>query len=205
MTDTTLPPVSAGGSAEATAQPLAANKFYFIAWRWHFYAGLYVIPFLIMLATTGMIMLWISWMAGLGAERMAVQPGGTTWPLSALQTAAETAVPGSRAIQYVEPLPADRVAVFSVATEAGNTGVALNPYTGEMLHTFPWRAGAYDLANKIHGTLLLGTFGDRLIEIAASLGLVMVASGLYLHWPRRGASWRNALIPRLSARRGQCR
>lgn len=200
MTDTTLSPVRAGGSAEAAAQPLSANKFYFIAWRWHFYAGLYVIPFLIMLATTGMVMLWISWMAGLGAERMAVQPAGQTLALSTLQTAAETAVLGGRAVQYVEPLAADRVAVFSVATEAGNTGVALDPHTGEVLHTFPWRAGAYDLANKIHGTLLLGAFGDRLIEIAASLGLIMVASGLYLHWPRRGASWRNALVPRLTAR-----
>ena len=200
MTDTTIPPVRTGGSALAAAQSPAANKFYFIAWRWHFYAGLYVIPFLIMLATTGLVMLWISWMAGVGAERMAVQPSGAALSASTLQMAAEAAIPGGRAIQYVEPLAADRVAVFSVATEAGNTGVALNPYTGEVLHTFPWRAGAYDLANKIHGTLLLGAFGDRLIEIAASLGLVMVASGVYLHWPRRGASWRNALVPRLSAR-----
>ena len=200
MTDITIPPVSTGGSAQAAAQPLTANKFYFIAWRWHFYAGLYVIPFLIMLATTGLVMLWISWMAGIGAERMAIHPGGGGLPLGALQTAAETAIPGGRAIQYVEPLAADRVAVFSVATEAGNTGVALNPYTGDVLHTFPWRAGAYDLANKIHGTLLLGVLGDRLVEIAASLGLVMAISGLYLHWPRRGASWRTALVPRLSAR-----
>ncbi|MCX5577162.1 PepSY-associated TM helix domain-containing protein [Kaistia terrae] len=200
MTDTTLPPVGAGGSAKEAAQPSGANKFYFIAWRWHFYAGLYVIPFLIMLATTGLVMLWISWMAGIGAERMTVQPGGEPLPLSVLQTAAETAIPGGRATQYVEPLAADRVAVISVATEAGNTGVVLSPYTGEVLHTFPWRAGAYDLANKIHGTLLLGSFGDRLIEIAASLGLVMVASGLYLHWPRRGGSWRDTLVPRLSAR-----
>jgi uncharacterized iron-regulated membrane protein len=200
MTDTTLPPVGAGGSAKEAAQPSAANKFYFIAWRWHFYAGLYVIPFLIMLATTGLVMLWISWMAGIGAERMIVQPGGEPRPLSVLQTAAETAILGGRATQYVEPLASDRVAVISVATGAGNTGVALSPYTGEMLHTFPWRAGAYDLANKIHGTLLLGSFGDRLIEIAASLGLMMVASGLYLHWPRRGGSWRDTLVPRHSAR-----
>ena len=27
-----------------------AGRFYAAVWRWHFYAGLYVIPFLIMLA-----------------------------------------------------------------------------------------------------------------------------------------------------------
>jgi len=49
-------------TTDTNAQPDGrANKFYFIAWRWHFYAGLYVIPFLMVLATTGLIMLWISW------------------------------------------------------------------------------------------------------------------------------------------------
>ena len=28
------------------------NRLYFAAWRWHFYAGLYVIPFMLMLAVT---------------------------------------------------------------------------------------------------------------------------------------------------------
>lgn len=200
MTDTTLPPASAGGAARGAAQAPPANKFYFIAWRWHFYAGLYVIPFLIMLATTGLVMLWISWMAGIGAERMAVTPEGPMLAVSKLQAFAEAAIPGGRATQYVEPLAPDRVAAFAVSADGRTTGVAINPYTGEVLHSFPWRAGLYDLANKIHGTLLIGALGDRLIEIAASLGLVLVASGLYLHWPRNGASWRNALVPRLAAR-----
>lgn len=47
------------------------NKFYFIAWRWHFYAGIYVIPFMMVLAATGLAMLWISWGQGsTGAERL---------------------------------------------------------------------------------------------------------------------------------------
>ena len=31
---------------------------YFMVWRWHFYAGLYVIPFMIMLSLTGLVMLF---------------------------------------------------------------------------------------------------------------------------------------------------
>ena len=84
--------------AELSAAP-AARKFYFVAWRWHFYAGLYVIPFLLMLAVTGLIMLWISWGAGLGGERMAVTPAGDPVPVSALQEAAEVAVQGGVATQ----------------------------------------------------------------------------------------------------------
>ena len=48
------------------------NKLYFAAWRWHFYAGLFVIPFLAALAFTGMAMLWIAWIDGRDGERTAV-------------------------------------------------------------------------------------------------------------------------------------
>lgn len=171
------------------------NKLYFAIWRWHFYAGLYVIPFLVMLAVTGLIMLWISVLSGIGDEKMTVTPSGTPLALSALQGAAEAAVPGGKAAQYVAPLSPDHVAAFAVASDAGKTGVTLNPYTGEVLNSFPWRAGWYDFASDIHGTLLIGNTGDWLIEAAASLGLLLIATGVYLHWPRNGTTWRAALVP----------
>ena len=182
------------------AQPQGrANKFYFIAWRWHFYAGLYVIPFLMVLAITGMTMLWISWGAGIGGERTAVTPTGAPVAVAHLQAAAEAAVPGGTATQYIAPLAENRAATFVVETGTGSTGVIVNPYSGEALDSFAWRAGWYDFANNVHGSLLLGSFGDWMIEIAASLTIVMVASGLYLHWPRGGTGWRKALVPQLSA------
>jgi len=185
--------------ADAPKAGSTVNQFYFVAWRWHFYAGLYVVPFLVMLATTGLIMLWISWSAGIGSERMPVTPQGDLRAVSELQAAAEAAVPGGTAVQYIEPLEADRVAVLAIGHGDDETGVAVNPYTAEVLQTFPWRAGWYDVVNKIHGTLLLGALGDRMIEIAASLAIVMIATGLYLHWPRNGSTWRGVFLPRLRA------
>ena len=35
-----------------------AGGFYSSVWRWHFYAGLFCIPFVIWLALTGTIYLW---------------------------------------------------------------------------------------------------------------------------------------------------
>lgn len=183
------------------AQPEGGvNKLYFAAWRWHFYAGLYVIPFLLMLAVTGLTMLWIAFFQGIGGERMTVTPGAEPMAVSALQAAAEAAVPGSSAVQYVSPLGPDHVAAFQVSADGVATGVTLNPYTGEVLHSFPWRDGWYDLANTIHGTLLIGDTGDRLIEAAASLGLLLIATGIYLHWPRNGAGLRQMLVPSLGKR-----
>ena len=183
-----------------SATDQGANRTHFIAWRWHFYAGLYVIPFLGILAVTGLIMLWISWSAGIGAERLAIPPGAEALPASALQAAAEATLPGAQAFTYLEPLAADRAAIVGVSAEGAKTGIALDPYSGEVLRSFDWGAGWYDWLSVVHGTLLLGTLGDRLIEIAASLGLIMVATGLYLHWPRGRSGWRAALAPRLSAR-----
>lgn len=183
------------------AQPAGrANKFYFIAWRWHFYAGLYVIPFLLVLAVTGLTMLWISWMAGVGGERTQVDPVGAPVTIAALQAAAQDAVADGAATQYIAPLSEHHAATFVVEGADGATGVVMDPYTAEVLDSFAWRAGWYDFASDIHGTLMLGSFGDWMIEIAASLALVLVASGLYLHWPRNETGWRKTLVPQFSAR-----
>ncbi|WP_434619163.1 PepSY-associated TM helix domain-containing protein [Tabrizicola sp. M-4] len=175
----------------------ATERRYFTVWRWHFYCSLYVFPFLIMLAVTGLIMLWISAMTEINGERRAVDPTGAPMAVSALQAAAEAAVPGGVAGTYIEPMAADRVAVFQVAGEGGDMTVVLNPYTGEVVETFPWRAGWYDFATEIHGTLLIGDLGDWLIEAAASLGVILVVTGIWLHWPRRGAGWRETLLPKV--------
>ena len=76
--------------------------------------------------------------------------------------------------------------------------VAVSPYTAEVLAEYPRRTGLYDLMDNIHGSLLLGVTGDRMIEIAASLGMVLIASGLYMWWPRGNHGWRQALIPSFS-------
>lgn len=188
-------------TTDINAQPAGrANKFYFIAWRWHFYAGLYVIPFLMVLATTGLIMLWISWMAGVGGERTQVDPIGAPIAIAELQTAAQAAVPEGVATQYIAQLSENRAATFVIESADGTTGVVMNPYTGDVLDSFAWRAGWYDFVSNIHGSLMLGSFGDWMIEIAASLALVLVASGLYLHWPRNGTGWRKTLVPQFSAK-----
>ncbi|MBB5223833.1 putative iron-regulated membrane protein [Amaricoccus macauensis] len=190
-------------TSPVTGAPAGAprvNRFYFAAWRWHFYAGLYVIPFLLMLATTGLLMLWISVLSGRDGERIPVVPAGTPISVEAQADAALAAVPGGSLAGYIAPSSVDQAALFKVRTgEDAVTLVAVDPYAGDVLDQYPYRAGWYDTLDTIHGTLLLGTLGDRLIEAAASLAVVMLVTGLYLWWPR-GGSLRAALVPNLGAR-----
>lgn len=182
-------------------QDASANKFYFAAWRWHFYAGLFVIPFLAVLAVTGMAMLWIAWIDGRDGERTAVTPQEIIAPLSEQAAAAVTAIPEGTLKQYVAPRSADVAALFRVDHKGEATMVAVDPYTATVIETFPRRSGWYDFVDGIHSDLMLGVTGDRMLETAASLALVLVATGLYMWWPRE-AGWRKALVPSLSRGRG---
>lgn len=90
------------------------------------------------------------------------------------------------------------MALFVVSDGEADTAVLINPYTAGVVDQFPSRAGWYDFASDIHGNLLLGQWGDLAIEAAASLGLMLVVSGVYLHWPRQGLG--GAFVPDLAAR-----
>lgn len=178
-----------------------ANKLYFAAWRWHFYAGLFVIPFLTILALTGMAMLWIAWIDGRDGERTAVVPQDTISAISVQADAAVQAVPGGTLVQYVAPRTPDVAALFRVDHGDEATMVAVDPYTATVIDTFPRRSGWYDFADNLHGNLMLGVTGDRMLETAASLAMVLIATGLYMWWPR-GSGWRAALLPTLARGRG---
>ncbi|MDP2122533.1 MAG: PepSY domain-containing protein [Hoeflea sp.] len=176
--------------------PVRTNKLYLAAWRWHFYAGLYVIPFFMMLAITGMAMAWIAHVEGRDGERTPVVAQASVLPVSAQAEAAVAAVPGGTLVQYVAPRTADVAAIFRVDAGEVATMVVVDPYTSEVLEQFPRRSGWYDFMDQLHGDLMLGVTGDRMIEIAGSLGMVLIATGLYMWWPR-DAGWRAVLVPQL--------
>ena len=83
----------------------------------------------------------------------------------------------------------------------GNRMLAVNPYSGEILRDVPQAGTWNEFMTNVHGELLIGGNGgpgDFVIEIAASLGVIMVATGLYLWWPRNGRSLGTALSPQLN-------
>ncbi|MQQ08448.1 PepSY domain-containing protein [Epibacterium sp. SM1979] len=176
-----------------------AQKFYFAAWRWHFYAGLYVVPFMIMLAVTGLMMMLITQFDGRDGEKIQLTTvTEQALPYDRQAAAALAAQPGDLA-EWIGPKSETLATVFRIKTDEGQRLVALNQYTGEVLKVWDRRAGWYDWADNLHGSLLIGDTGDRLIEIAAGLGLLLVLTGLYIWWPRD--NWRAALLPDFSARR----
>ena len=175
-------------------------SFYNLAWRWHFYAGLLVIPFLILLSLTGMVYLFKPQLDQLMYADLLQVPVAEQ-RLSADQQLAvvQRAYPQANVQQYLPPLQADRSAQFVV----DNAGQALNlfvdPYRGMLLGSQDAQNNLQAIARALHGELMIGTLGDRLIELAAGWGIVLLVSGLYLWWPR-GSGGAGVLWPRLSSR-----
>ncbi|MFG0382766.1 PepSY-associated TM helix domain-containing protein [Pseudomonas sp. zbq_18] len=175
-------------------------SFYNLAWRWHFYAGLFVIPFMIMLALTGIVYLFKPQLDQLMyPELLRVQPAGT--PLSADQQLAhlQQVLPQAEVSKYLPPLDAERSAQFVASVDGRTTNLFLDPYSGALLGQQDAEDNLQAIARALHGELLIGTVGDRLIELAAGWGIVLVVSGLYLWWPR-GQGGAGVLWPRLGAR-----
>ncbi len=185
-------------SSDAQPSAAASTRLYRAVWRWHFYSGLFVVPFLMMLATTGLIILWFTGVSPEYGDWLRVAPGGEPLRISAQADAALAAHPGGKVGQYIAPWGTQYPALFRVDLGDGNRMLALDPYTGKVIQDVPQAGTWNEFITNIHGELLVGGNGgpgDFVIEIAASLGVIMVITGLYLWWPRNGRSLGSILVP----------
>lgn len=186
----------------ATQSISPVSHFYSAVWRWHFYIGALVIPFLFMLALSGLLMLLSQPLDDyLNRDLLRVEPATEHIPATTMLQQVQSKYPHASVKLYLPPPQEDASARFSLQPHsakghgghnAPSTLVYLNPYTDQIL-------GAQDPANSLyakvktfHGSLYIGDTGDNLIEIAAGLGILMIITGLYLAWPKAG--WR-ALLP----------
>jgi uncharacterized iron-regulated membrane protein len=190
-----------------------ADALHRAVWRWHFYAGAFVAPVLLVLATSGLVMLLRAPIeAALYGDITTVTARATApRPPSEQLAALRAHFPDSEAILFVPPRVSTDASEFAIvpATHHHDDGhghdtparsVFVDPHDARVLGTLDRRNTPYGWANAIHGSLLLGTIGDGIIEIAAGLAALLVGSGLFLARPR-GASWRAVLLPLLSLRR----
>lgn len=167
----------------------AASALYRAVWRWHFYAGLLVLPLLVLLAVTGALYLFKDEINdALHSDLLKVPPRAeATLPPSALAAAALAAHPGTLTA-YLPPAAPDRAARVKIRGAEGTDTVFLNPWTAQVLGS-AWDAGlagsrAMWVVRKLHSLDYVGWWGTRLIEAAAGWAILLVVSGAYLWWPR---------------------
>jgi uncharacterized iron-regulated membrane protein len=167
-------------------------------WRWHFYAGLFCIPFVVMLSISGTIYLFKteieSW---LDRPYDQLQVSGKPANASSQIKAVLAAFPGSRLQSYELPqIETDSVRVV-VQHEGKARRVYVHPQTLEILHSTLEESRFIRVIFKLHGELLMGNRGSALVELASSWAIVMIITGLFLWWPRGTKRLGGILYPRI--------
>ena len=171
---------------------------YRAVWRWHFYAGLICIPFIIWLATTGSIYLFkpqIEAWLDRPYDHLAI--AGQPASAAAEVNAALAAVPGATLRDYELPRTPDAAARVIVNRQGEAIRVYVHPQTLQILKTVPEESRLMRTIFKLHGELLIGNTGSVIVELAASWAIIMIITGLYLWWPRQAQGLGGIVYPRL--------
>jgi uncharacterized iron-regulated membrane protein len=159
-------------------------------WRWHFYAGLFVIPFLLVLALSGSVFLFKPQIQDWEERNFRNLPSTAAAMPSQQTAAALAAFPGATLHSYGLPRQTGDAALVHLAMPdgAGMRDVFVAP-DGKVLGSLDSGSRIVEIARSIHGQLLLGPRGSWLVELAASWAIVMIITGIFLWWPRgRGAA-----------------
>ena len=193
-------------------------------WRLHFWVGLFAAPTLLLLACTGLIILYTQpldlWLHRDLKVVAAVTPSGTGASPVSLDTqvdAARQQVPADMILDAVTPpeAPDRSTQIDFMAPETADIGernvtqVFVDPYTGNYLGQRRELDGLVGWANQLHrffgndgptvSVPALGHFiapssypdasmkvgvGNLIVEMTAVWILVLLASGIFLWWPR---------------------
>lgn len=204
------PPQAEEDTARQGEQDTARSRsLYRTVWRWHFFAGLFTIPVIVLLCLSGLVMLFKPQLYDLQYGHLqSVIPGGEPASYARQVDAAVQSHPGATVTAVHTAPDAARSTIVDLTDAEGRAlAVYVDPYRAEVLGH---RDNTTDLANialELHGSLMTGRWlgdeaiGDRVIEIVAGWGVVLLITGVYLWWPR-GRTFRDALRPRLRGRVG---
>ena len=187
-----------------------APALYRAVWRWHFFAGLFVALFAVFLAITGALYLWKPQFEEWKYRDLFNVPLSEVGrvvsdePLSpdAQFAAARAAFPKLNPSQFIPAARASRSAEIQFGAPYGRDKISVfvNPYTGAILGQIDEATRPMKILHDLHGTMLAGTTGEIIIELAASWAFVLIVSGFFLWWPRP-FTVRGFLLPRFGAGR----
>ena len=214
--------VERGPRAARTSAPRPAGRqasLFRVVWRWHFYAGVVVTPVLVIMSVTGGLYVFRSEIEGLANGHLtSVVPQGERIPYRAQFGAAVAAFPEMRPMSVQIPAEPDKATVVTLQERKrpsdGSTGgrrtrgdsvnVYIDPYSGTVignLHSAEDAVGPFfNAVLSIHRTLFLGTTGRVMTELCTGWTVLLLATGLYLWWPRNRNS-KGVWTPRWRAKR----
>jgi uncharacterized iron-regulated membrane protein len=169
MTDTSIAPLSGA---------------YRAVWRWHFYAGLLVMPFLMLMALTGGIYLFKDeidaalWRDMARVEARADRASPDRW------VAAAQVVGGGEARSVRIPArPDEAVRVIVSRPDGQGRIVFVDPHDAQVTGVTA-QTGVSETVKRLHSLEFFGPLMNIWVEVVAGWAIVLFATGIFLWWPR---------------------
>lgn len=156
-------------------------------WRWHFYAGMITGPIIFLVTITGLVYIWApEWETTVNRHLFVAQPAaGERASLDEQARAVLQQYPDAY-LRFFSMQGAGRTNQFHWRTKEGvNRYVYVNPYTGSIQGTRIHQHSLMPIMRSAHRTLLAGTTGRLLVEIATCWSLVLMFTGVVLWWPKK--------------------
>ncbi|MFI2741383.1 PepSY-associated TM helix domain-containing protein [Zhouia sp. PK063] len=154
-------------------------------WKWHFIAGIISLPFIIILSISGGWYLFKDHIEQPEIEKVTLlEDTGKTISYQQQWENAQKAT-----IEHLNTivLPQKNHATEFISGRFSNTlqSVYVNPNNGNVLNKRVVRNTFMYKVRKLHGELLMGSFGTKIVELIASWMVVLIITGIYVWWPRR--------------------
>jgi len=175
------------------------NSAYKTIWRWHFYAGIIFAPILVLLAVTGSIYLFKAEIEEfMYKDYYEVVPQAVKVSVSEQLEEVKKLHPDALITKYRPGENEERSSEVTLIENYEILTIFLDPYTGESMGELNSDDRVMDKIEEIHGELMAGTLGDRIVELAACWAIVLIVTGVYLWLPRKKKGFSGILFPRLT-------
>jgi len=153
-------------------------------WKWHFLGGIISSPIIILLSVTGIIYLFKEdYEKTERTEIKQVQVGEN--PLSFQEQLEIAQANWDKKINaMILPDRRNEATEFVSGRFSHKSSIFIDPYTGHVNGKIQVNETDMHKVRKLHGELLLGAYGTKVVELIACWMIVLIITGIYLFWPR---------------------
>lgn len=166
-------------------------------WKWHFIAGLISLPFVLLLSVTGLIYLFKDDFETPKHNHIkeVVIEGDPISFQEQWDIANKNAI--KKPNSMVLPTSKNQATEFISGRFDEKTSFYVNPYKGKSSGEIAPKNTTMFKIRKLHGELLMGTWGTKIVELIASWMIVLIITGLYVWCPSGKEKVKGFIIPRI--------
>lgn len=165
------------------------NSSYNWIWKWHMIGGLVSFPVIVILVLTGIIYLFkdqYEQPRQASIKEVSVEHDRLSYD-NQLNLARQSWDKNINSV--VLPNANNQATTFVSGRFSGKSSLYVNPYTGKITGMIAANQTDMFKVRKLHGELLTGSVGTKVVELVGSWLIVLIISGLVIFFPRKRKDW----------------